>query len=231
MRVEGTYTFPGATQRVFATLTNPDALARALPGCERFIQLGPATKQGLTIYEARLRLGQQRQPYTIRAHVTVSRQPDYLRVELHGAGPSGPIDGEGSLDLVEQNAHTVAAYRLMLSGPDLVTPTDSASRVGDLIAQTTCERLADAIYDSAQGESLWLPGSALAHNQATADAMATVESARRTRSMQRKASQVGAPGWGERAIWLGAGLALGLSAIALTLAFVRRISDHETADE
>lgn len=231
MRVEGTYTFPGATQRVFATLTNPDALARALPGCERLIQLGPATDQGLTIYEARLRLGQRRQPYTIRARVTASRQPDYLRLELHGVGPSGPIDGEGSLDLVEQNAHTLAAYRLMLSGPDLVTPNDSASRVGGLIAQTTCERLADAIYDSAQSESLWLPGSALAHNQANADALATAESAPHAARVRRKANQLSAPGWGERAIWLGAGLALGLSAIALTLAVVRRISDHETADE
>ena len=55
MRVEGTYTFPGAIGQVFAALINPDALARAIPGCERFIQLGPTTSQEETAYEARLR--------------------------------------------------------------------------------------------------------------------------------------------------------------------------------
>jgi hypothetical protein len=119
----------------------------------------------------------------------------------------------------------------MLSGPDLVTPTDNASRIGGLIAQTTCERLADAIYDSAHSESLWLPGAALAHNRASADALATAESAPHAVRERRKASLLGTPAWSERAIWLGAGLALGLSAIALTLAVVRRISDHEMSGE
>lgn len=225
MRVEGTYTFPGATSRVFATLTDPDALARAIPGCERLIQLGPASEHGLTVYEARMRLGQQRQPYTIRARVAASRQPDYLRLELSGVGPGGPITGEGSLDLVEQDAHTVAAYRLTLSGPDLSASTESASRVGALIAQTTCERLADAIYASTGGEALWPPDGALAHDVADTAVTSSSESA------WRKALATNAPGWGERVAWLGAGLALGLSAIALTLAVVRRISERETIGE
>ncbi len=212
MRVEGTYTFPGATGRVFSTLTNPDALARAIPGCERFIQFGPATEEGQTAYEARLRLGQSRQPYIITARVIATRQPNYLRLELRGHGPSGVITGDGSLDLVEQDSHTVVAYRLTLSGPDLPEGSDMAARAASFMARATCAHLADEIYAEAEGEQAWLPGATIA----------AAESGRLNLS-----STAGAPAWTERALWMGAGLALGLGVIALTVAVVRRLGERD----
>ena len=125
MLVEGTYTFPGGIERVFATLTNPDALARAIPGCERFIQLGPATANGDVTYEARLRVGDRRRPYTVTLGVKAARRPAYLKLDIRGFGPGGAITGSGSLDLVEQGDHTVAAYRFSASGADALETSDA----------------------------------------------------------------------------------------------------------
>jgi len=212
MRVEGTYTFPGATSRVFEALTNPDALARAIPGCERFIQFGPASDDGQTAYETRLRLGQLRQPYVITARVTAARRPDYLGLELRGYGPSGAITGVGSLDLVEQDSHTVVAYRLTLSGPDLPEGSDAVSRAASFMARATCAHVADEIYADSGDESVWLPRSALAA---------------RTSGPLDIPAIAGASVWAERAVWMGAGLALGLSMIALTVAVVRRLGERD----
>lgn len=226
MRVEGTYTFPGATNRVFATLMNPDILARAIPGCERFIQFGPATDDGQTAYEVRLRLGQRHDPYTIYARVAATRQPDYVRLELHGNGPSGALTGDGSLDLVEQGDHTVVAYRLTITGPDLPASASDAAQRGNLMAQATCARLSSAIYDSASGEPVWLPGAAPAHDRAHASTLAAAENG--SLDAYEPVNTAGLAIWAERAAWLGAGLALGLSAIALTLAVARRIGDRDS---
>jgi carbon monoxide dehydrogenase subunit G len=212
MRVEGTYTFPGSTSRVFSTLTNPDALARAIPGCERFIQFGPAHDNGQTAYETRLRLGQSRQPYVITTRVTSVRQPDYLQLELRGYGPSGAITGAGSLDLVEQDSHTVVAYRLTLTGPDLPEGSEMAARTASFMARATCAHLADEIYAEAADEPAWAPSPARVMEEPKG---------------VRYSSDAGISTWVERAVWMSAGLALGLGAIALTVAVARRLSDHD----
>ena len=212
MRVEGTYTFPGATRRVFGALTNPDALGRAIPGCERFIQFGPASDDGQTAYETRLRLGQRRQPYVVTARVTAVRRPDYLGLELRGYGPSGAITGAGSIDLVEQDSHTVVAYRLTLNGPDLPEGSDAVAHAASFMARATCAHVADEIYAETGDDPVWLPGAAL-------DA---AESGR-----LNLPTAVGARAWTERAVWMGAGLALGLGVIALTVAAVRRLGERD----
>lgn len=220
MRVDGTYTFPGPTGQVFAMLTNPDALARAIPGCERFIQYGPASATGEAAYETRLRLGQQRQPYVITMRVTTARRPDYLRLELRGFGPSGAITGDGSLDLVEQESHTVVAYRLTLNGPDLPEGNDMMARTASFMARATCAHLADEIYAAAGDEPIWLPGASLTHDRPGGSMLMTEPG--KTGAL----SGAGVPAWAERAVWMGAGLALGLGAIALTLAIARRLGER-----
>ncbi|HEU0025597.1 MAG TPA: SRPBCC domain-containing protein [Ktedonobacterales bacterium] len=222
MRVDGTYIFPGTTGRVFATLTNPDALARAIPGCERFIQFGPARATGEVAYEARLRLGQRRQSYVVTLRVTAARQPDYLRLEIRGFGPSGPITGDGTLDLVEQDSHTVAAYRLSLSGPDLPEGNDMAARAANFMARAMCAHLADELYAEVGDEPIWLPGAAPAPEPASRPTQVTAESGKLDAF-----PAAGAPTWAERAVWMGAGLALGLGAIALTLAIARRLGERD----
>lgn len=213
MRVEGTYIFPGATGDVFALLTNPDALARAIPGCERFIQFGPASDDGQTAYEARLRLGQRRQAYVVTARVAATREPDYLKLEVRGYGPSGPLSGEGSLDLVEQDGHTVVAYRLSLTGPDLAGAMDASSVEGARMARATCAHLADELQARSGGGHAQYAAAALAEDAARREV----------------ARMSGTPSWPERAVWMGTGLALGLGVIAVSVALARRLIGFDSA--
>jgi carbon monoxide dehydrogenase subunit G len=227
MRVEGTYTFPGAIEQVFTALTNPDALARAIPGCERFIQLGPTTSTQQTGYETRLRLGQRRQPYTVALTLISTRRPTYARLELRGHGPAGPINGSGSLDLVEQDSHTVVAYRFTFNGPELPEVGDLASQSASFIARATCAHLADEIYAEAEEASI----RAHRANGVTAPTGAYITPRGRiVTRMRGLAARPPAPqplAWNERALWMSAGLAMGLGAIALAAGIVRRIGAHE----
>ena len=227
MRVEGTYTFPGAIEQVFVALTNPDALARAIPGCERFIQLGPTTSTQETGYETRLRLGQRRQPYTVALTLISTRRPTYARLELRGHGPAGPINGSGSLDLVEQDSHTVVAYRFTFNGPELPEVGDLASQSASFIARATCAHLADEIYAEAEEASI----RAHRANGVTAPAGAYITSrgriVTRMRGLAARRPMPQPLAWKERALWMSAGLAMGLGAIALAAGIVRRIGAHE----
>ena len=225
MRVEGTYTFPGAIERVFAALTNPDALARAIPGCERFIQFGPTSADEETTYETRLRLGQRRLPYTVTLRMKAARRPAYVTLEIRGYGPAGPIAGTGSLDLVEQDSHTVVAYRFTVNGAELPEVGDTSSQSASFIARATCAHLADEIYAETDDEQAWAPSV----NGATPGEIVTprgriVTSIRGLTARDAQPPQSLA--WTERAIWMGAGLAMGLSAIALTAGVVRRLGSR-----
>lgn len=229
MRVEGTYTFPGAIEQVFAALTNPDALARAIPGCERFIQLGPTTDQHETAYEARLRLGQRRQPYTIALTLISTRRPTYARLDLRGHGSAGPITGSGSLDLVEQDSHTVVAYRFTFNGAELPEVGDLPSQSASFIARATCAHLADEIYAATEEAAALAPRSNGVAS--TTGDYVTARGRIVTRVRGRAARRAAQPplAWTERAIWMSVGLAMGLGAIALAAGIVRRFGAHDAA--
>ena len=224
MRVEGSYTFPGDIERVFTALTNPDALARAIPGCERFIQFGPASSSGDAAYETRLHLGQNRQPYTISLAVKAVRRPAYMKLELRGYGPAGAITGSGSLDLVEQDNHTVVAYRFNVNGAELPEVGDTPSQSAGFIARATCAHLADEIYAESDDDLVWLPGatdSVSANGDIVTPRGRIVTSLAAARATQQPLA------WIERALWMSAGLAMGLGAIALAAGIVRRIGSHD----
>lgn len=212
MRVEGAYTFPGNIQYVFATLTNPDALARAIPGCERFLQFGPMNADGDITYETRLRLGRQRQPYTLTLQVKAVRRPTYLTLEIRGHGPSGLMTGSGSIDLVEQDEHTVVAYRFSVAGAQTSNVVEAPSQEAAFAARVTCAHLADEIYAETEDADV----------RRAVDELVTPRGRIVTSFMRRRGVRGSLP-WTERAMWMTAGLAMGLGAIALTVGVVRRI--------
>ncbi len=225
MRVEGSYTFPGDIERVFAALTNPDALGRAIPGCERFIQFGPTSPAGDATYETRLRLGQNRQPYTVSLAVKAVRRPAYLTLDVRGFGPTGAITGSGSLDLVEQDNHTVVAYRFTFNGAELPEVGDTPSQSAGFIARATCAHLADEIYAKADDELVWLPG---ATDTISANGDIVTSRGRIVTSLAAQRAHQRPLAWTERALWMSAGLAMGLGAIALAAGIVRRIGAQDT---
>lgn len=211
MRIDGTYTFAGGRERVFAAITDADLLTSALPSCERLLQLGPAGADGTVAFEARLRGESGVTSITVR--VGIARRPTWLRLELRGYGSDGPFSGAGSIDLVERERHTVVAYAL-----DVEVPSTSGDRQRALAAQvgrylsTACERLSRQLLDE----------------QEAVDHMVAVQTPRGRIVALRAAARepalaFGASEWTQRALWMGTGMLLGISAVGLTLGLLRRI--------
>ncbi|MFI5272241.1 MAG: SRPBCC family protein [Ktedonobacterales bacterium] len=223
MRIDGTYLFPAPVERVFAALLDPDASARAIPGVERLIQLGPRDASGIT-FKAWLRDGDGLSVVTW--HLVPVRQPAHLRLTLYGHVPAGPLSGSGILDLVAQEDHTRGAYALELDAPDGVAATL------DAFARALCDRLARQTYT---------PPALIEEPDAAADAVAhlplpvsngahsiVTPRGRIVGLRATSATPVDARYWAQRAVWMGAGLALGLAAVSLALAVAHRLNASDT---
>ncbi len=219
MRIESTYSFAASSTEVFAALLDPDLVRRALPGCERLIQLGPAEDDGTITYEARLRLGPDADLYTGTVKTERLRRPTHLGLSARGRGPDGPFTARGSLDLVEQDGRTVMAY---VWDMEAGVPSAGERRGVDeataaQLAQTACERfaaelrtshgngnqLAEALpvlrADTARGKIILLPPEP-----------ASPPLNARMRQVLRGSA------------WAGVGLLAGLLAIALAASIIRR---------
>ncbi len=240
MRIEGTYTFPAAIDRVFAALLDPDLLQEIIPGCERLIQLGPTTPESGTTFEARVRgQGNQGGYSTLTLKTTILRRPDHMRLEVRGHTPSGPISGQATIDLVEQGEqHTLGAYVLTLTTPDTAPNVSSisnaSSAAGQNIIAAFCERLADWLYQQtvyAEAETyagevhtgaMVLPPDQLGPVQYQTSRGAIVTLPNRWLERRR------APGalWLQRALLMGMGMLLGISVLSAAIGLMRWLGDH-----
>jgi carbon monoxide dehydrogenase subunit G len=107
MKVEGNYTFSAPREQVWQILLDPDALARMMPGCESLKRVGDNE------YEAvlRIRVGPVDGTYTGKIVLDDLRPPEHYRMRVNGQGNAGFMQGEGTLDLEEQNGNTLLKYR------------------------------------------------------------------------------------------------------------------------
>jgi carbon monoxide dehydrogenase subunit G len=177
MRIEGTYQFNAPIERVFAALTNPDALGAALPGCQRVTQFGPPDDASQIHGEVRIALGPTVAPRVFAWSLQPTRIPRHLTFAARASGPVSSIVVNGFIDLVAREGQTVAAYVWDVNGSEtahadepIATPAAGAAylrRVGDTLAgQLTATDLPRATLedalpilraDSARGRITLLP--------------------------------------------------------------------------
>lgn len=215
MRVEGGYTFPAEIERVYAALTTAEGLERTLPGCERLIQLGPAGDDGEATFEARLR--QDGDVVTARLAYVAARHPAHARFAIEVFGASGPVRGRGLFDFVDQGTHTVGAYVLDLKAAADRGAASSAERAQAFI-QAMCEALARRLRDDALLGSM----PALPPGVAVRTPRGRIVALRREGTAQANSPAL----WAQRAAWMGAGLALGVGALALVTSVARWLADR-----
>lgn len=243
MRIEDSYSFPAAPEQVFAALADADALGDAIPGCERLIQFGPPAADGTTHYEARLRL----HDVVYIADLTVIPEPNAhrLRITLDGRGPGGAFQGNGSLTLASappaegEHPQTIGTYALDLQEPPGLSDmqlTALANGTGRLFAYAICDQLADDL----RGRESTPPEGAVGGGPDDEDATpnATEERLRAQRverlmraetpygeivAVPRKSTEPFSPLWFQYTAGMLAGLAVGISILALTAATLRRL--------
>jgi carbon monoxide dehydrogenase subunit G len=107
MKVEGNYTFSAPREQVWQILQDPDALARVTPGCESLTQVADNE------YEAvlRMRVGPVDGTYNGKIVLYDLQPPEHFKLKVNGQGNAGFLQGEGTLDLEEQNGSTLLKYQ------------------------------------------------------------------------------------------------------------------------
>ena len=106
MKIVGNYTFAARREEVWAALNDPEVLARTIPGCQRLEQVGENE------YESTLKVGLQavRGVYSGRVKIDNLRPPEYYEIHVDGKGNNGFLKGSGSIQLREENGHTILDY-------------------------------------------------------------------------------------------------------------------------
>lgn len=106
MKIEGDYSFDAPRELVWLTLRDPVALAKAMPGCERFDQLSAST------YDAALRInaGPLQGVFTGAVRLQDIDRPEGYEILLEGMGPEGPVRGSGRLALESYGEKTLLRY-------------------------------------------------------------------------------------------------------------------------
>jgi carbon monoxide dehydrogenase subunit G len=106
MKLAGQYVFPASPVKVWELLTDPERLAKLLPGCERLDPDGPdrfkaAVKFGIAAISGK---------YTGTIEFVEKKPPKSMRVKLSGKGIPGFVDGVGHIELDESDGRTELRY-------------------------------------------------------------------------------------------------------------------------
>ena len=107
MEIKGEYEFQGPRALLYELLLDPDVLASALPGVERFEEVAPDT------YESTMRVGiaSVRGTYTGRIEVLEQSPPESYRLRIDGAGKPGGARADARVELVKTGSGTTMHYR------------------------------------------------------------------------------------------------------------------------
>ena len=107
MKLEGTYKFNAAQEKVWEVLTNPRHLDAGLVGCEKLDEIEPGK------YDATLKIGIAaiKGTYKGMAEVADPQPPEKYRLVVEGGGNPGFVKGEALIELSQQNERTIVSYQ------------------------------------------------------------------------------------------------------------------------
>ena len=222
MRIEGTYTFPATIEHVFSALTHPDTLSQIIPGCERLVQLGPATGDQPPVYEIRLRRGPGADVYTLMLTLTSMQPPAHLRADLEGRGPDGPFSGHGLVDLIQKDNQTLVASVWEVKSPVLAGLPMERRTVWNGSAEQFAGTLRDRAISAIRGAA---PTPASLRHLTTSRGRVII--------LPRGAASISHEQRGQlqRVAWLSGGLLAGLAAIGVIVALVRKLIGHSDSED
>jgi len=107
LKIEGEHRFRAPRTAVWAALLDPEALRRAIPGCESLDRTGPDA------YDLTVKIGIGAIKGTYRGTVRLTdQQPEHAyRMHVTGSGAPGSVEGDAALELEEAgDGETVVRY-------------------------------------------------------------------------------------------------------------------------
>ena len=142
MKLEGQYILPASPAKVWALLTDPNRLAKLLPGCERLDPDGPdrfkaAVKFGIAAISGN---------YSGTVEFAEKKPPKSMRMKISGKGVPGFVDGTGHIELAERSGQTELRY----TGDAQVGGMIAA--VGQRMIEGAARRIVDQFFAAAAEE-------------------------------------------------------------------------------
>jgi carbon monoxide dehydrogenase subunit G len=139
VKLRGLARLPAARALVWELLTNPEKLAKCLPGCERLEATGAdeyqvAVKFGIAAISGK---------YSGKVTLAEKRPPASLRMKVEGKGAPGFMKGEGKIELVERNGETEVRYEGEAQVGGLI------ASVGQRMIEAAAKRIVQQFFDSA----------------------------------------------------------------------------------
>jgi len=107
MQLNGKYEFNGTQQQVWDLFTNPDSLAKAMPGCQELKETEPGK------YDALMKIGiaAVKGTYTGKFEIGDPDPPNRYQLIGEGSGSPGFVKGVTDIELTASNDKTIVTYQ------------------------------------------------------------------------------------------------------------------------
>jgi carbon monoxide dehydrogenase subunit G len=143
MRIEGTQELRADRKRLYQALTDPAALKRCIPGCEKLEKTAENT------YSVTLRagVGSIKGVFSGSVRIQDLKPPSHYRITVDGRGQAGFVKGSGDIDLEERDGKTIVAYRgeVQLGG--------TIAGVGQRMIQGAAKMMASQFFTAMEAEA------------------------------------------------------------------------------
>lgn len=151
MKITGSHDLPVEPQRAYQMLLDPDVLARALPGCDQLVRIGPDE------YEVRLNVAIASVQGLFSGKVRIADQhpPESYRMIVEGTGRVGFVKGDGVMKVSPANGATRLDYEGDVQVGGMIAAI--GQRLLDTSARMIIKRFMDKLSQEARS-----PGGALA---------------------------------------------------------------------
>ena len=138
MELRGEHRFSAPRSAVWELLLDPAALRDAIPGCEQFVEVGPAS------YDVTVKVGISAIRGTFSGNVTLSdAQPLHsYRLSASGGGRPGKVAGEATITLEDDGGGTLLAYVAEVKAQGTI------SRLGSRLVGGAAKMMARRFFDA-----------------------------------------------------------------------------------
>lgn len=153
MKIKGTHTIDAPRQRVYEMLTDPDALARCIPGARKLSLVGENTYE----LEINAGVGPIRGSYSGTVRLEDLNPPECYRMIVDAKGKTGFVRGEGSIDLAAEGDGTQVTYSgdVQLGGP--------VAAVGQRLHLSVSKMMTRQLFGAIEAEAKAAPGETVKH--------------------------------------------------------------------
>jgi len=143
MKVRGQQTLPLAPAAAWDLLLDTEALARAMPGCESLVPVGPDE------YEMKMKvaISSIQGLFSGKVRIADKNPPESFRLQIEGQGRLGFVRGSGLLSLGADKSGTRVAYEGEVQVSGLI------ASVGERMLDVTTKMMIGRFFNSLGAEA------------------------------------------------------------------------------